>query len=285
MSAAADCLRVSQPAISASIRQLEQTLNAQLIIRRPGPRLRLTTAGRAFLGEARPLLSHAQDAARIVADLAGVVSGALTVGCFRSEAPFLLPGLLATFSARFPKVELGFIEGSAEELTTALLQGACELAISYDVGLSADLESSTLYEQVPHVVVAENDPAAHLPSIALSELAERDMIMFDLPPTQAYLDTLFASVASEPRVRYRTTSYELVRALVGRGLGYTLLINRPPGDASCEGRPLVTVPLANAPPRISVVLAQVRGTRLTARGKAFAQHCNDVLPFPRNPAQ
>jgi DNA-binding transcriptional LysR family regulator len=78
----------------------------------------------------------------------------------------------------------------------------------------------------------------------------------------------------------RTTSYELVRSLVARGLGHTLLINRPPGDISYEGLPVVAIPISDALPTISVVLARVHGARVTARARAFTDHCTRLLPPP-----
>jgi DNA-binding transcriptional LysR family regulator len=280
MSAAAERLRVSQPAVSMSIRHLEGALGAQLIVRRPARQLVLTSAGHAFLPEARELLAHAQEVASSVSETSGSLSGRLSVGCFRSEAPFLLPGLLATFADEFPKVRVDFVEGSTLELTTALLDGDCELALTYDLGLDLQLEAVPLYERRPHVLVAAGDALAKRTSITLGDLAPRDMILFDLPPTSEYLDRLFSQSGLTPQIRYRTTSYELVRSLVARGLGHTLLINRPPGDISYEGLPVVAIPISDALPTISVVLARVHGARVTARARAFTDHCTRLLPPP-----
>jgi DNA-binding transcriptional LysR family regulator len=69
----------------------------------------------------------------------------------------------------------------------------------------------------------------------------------------------------EPRVRYRTGSYELARSLVARNLGFTLLISRPYGDVSYEGRRLVAVPLRGAVKTVDVMLATPPGVRPTLR--------------------
>jgi DNA-binding transcriptional LysR family regulator len=279
MSGAADRLGLSQPGVSMAIRQLERTLGVQLIVRRPARSLLLTAAGQAFVPDARELLTRAQEVAESAASAGGAIAGRLTVGCFRTEAPFLLPGLLETFARRHPEVELDFVEGSTTELADALRAGRCEVALAYHVGLDADLEWTLLYEQAPHALVAADDPLARLGSVSIAELAQRDMVLLDLPPTTSYLAAVFAAAGSEPKVRFRTTSYELVRSLVGRGLGYTLLINRPVGDMSYEGRPLAAVPIAGPSAAIEVVLVRLADTRPTRRARAFAEHCHDVLPF------
>ena len=99
----------------------------------------------AFLPEARDLLAHAEDV-RAAAEAAGAaLTGRLTVGCFRTIAPFLLPVLLEGFGRRHPEVELDFLEGPMAELEAALLDGRCEVAITYDIDMSETIEREALY--------------------------------------------------------------------------------------------------------------------------------------------
>ena len=78
--------------------------------------------------------------------------------------------------------------------------------------------------------------------------------------------------------RFNVSSYELLRSLVARDLGYGLLISRPAADVSYEGRPLVARRLAGDPLPIDVSLAWVAGVRRTRRARAFADHCRRMLP-------
>src|SRR5258708_9893720 len=119
MTAAAERLRVTQSAVSLSIRKLENTVGTQFLVRSHSTGLGLTEAGREFLPPARALLAHAEEV-RDIAEAAGrALRGRLTVGCFRTTAPFILPKLLETFQAAHPQVALQFIEGPGPQVRQA----------------------------------------------------------------------------------------------------------------------------------------------------------------------
>jgi DNA-binding transcriptional LysR family regulator len=80
-----------------------------------------------------------------------------------------------------------------------------------------------------------------------------------------------------PRVRHRSVNFEMVRSLVARGQGFSLLIQQPVVDVSYEGRPLVTRPVADHVTPTAVVLAWPSTAPPTRRARAFADHCHRVL--------
>jgi DNA-binding transcriptional LysR family regulator len=278
MTAAAERLQVSQSAVSLAVAGLERTLGTSLFLRHRGRGLTLTSAGRDLLLSARNLLADAE-AMRSRADVIGRgLSGRLTVGCFGTGAPLVLPALMETFERRYPGMSLDFVEGSTDVLEQALLDGSCEIALMYDVGLHIALEKEPLYSTVPYALFAPEHPLAKRPSVTLAELSEFDFVALDVQPVHQHQLGLFAYAGAEPRIRYRTSSYELLRSLVGRNLGFTLLISRPYGDVSYEGRPLVAVPLSGEVKTVDVMLARPRGVRPSLRAQAFAAHCRELLP-------
>ncbi len=278
MTDAAERLLVSQSAVSLAVYNLEQALGTALFIRRRGRGLGLTAAGRELLLPARNLLADAE-AMRLQADALGRgLSGRLTVGCFGTGAPLVLPALMETFELRYPGMTLDFVEGSTSVLESALLEGRCEVALIYDVGLHVPLEREPLYSTVPYALVAAEHALAVREHVTLAELAAFDFIALDVEPVHEHQLGLFAHAGVTPRIRYRTSSYELLRSLVARNLGYTLLISRPYGDVSYEGRPLVAVALGGPVKPVDVVLARAPGVRPTQRAQAFAEHCRELLP-------
>ena len=278
MTAAAERLLVSQSAVSLAVAGLEQALGTDLFIRRRGRGLELTAAGRELLLPARNMLADAE-AMRAQADAIGHgLSGRLTVGCFGTGAPLVLPALMETFERRHPGMTLDFVEGSTDVLEAALLEGRCEVALMYDVGLHLELEKEPLYSTVPYALFAPEHELAARGSVTLAELAGFDFIALDVQPVHEHQLGLFAHAGVSPQIRYRTSSYELLRSLVARNLGFTLLISRPYGDVSYEGRPLVVVPLSGAVKPVDVMLARAPGVRPTLRAQAFAAHCRELLP-------
>ena len=278
MTAAAERLRVSQSAVSLAVAGLERSLGTALFLRHRGRGLTPTAAGRELLLPARNLMADA-DAMLSQADVIGRgLSGRLTVGCFGTGAPLVLPALMETFERRYPGMVLDFVEGSTDVLEAALLDGRCELALMYDVGLHVALAKEPLYSTVPYALFAPEHPLAGRANVTLAELAAYDFVALDVQPVHQHQIGLFAYAGVTPQIRYRTSSYELLRSLVARNLGFTLLISRPYGDVSYEGRPLVAVPLSGEVKTVDVMLARAPGVRPTLRAQAFAQHCRELLP-------
>jgi DNA-binding transcriptional LysR family regulator len=277
MTAAAERQLLSQSAVSLAIAGLERALGVELFIRNRSRGLALTAAGRDFLPQARDLLAHAEDVRSQAQATGSALTGRLTVGCFRTTAPFLLPVLLETFGREHPEVELAFEEGTLGDIEHALLDGTCEIAVIYDIGLAPGIEREPLYGRVPYVLVAPEHPLAGRRTVSLRDLEGLDMVMLDVPPTRQYFEGVFGHAGVTPVVRFSTGSYELVRSLVARNLGFGLLISRPYGDVSYEGRPLQAIPLAGDVLPVDLCLAWPRGVRRTRRARTFAEHCRSVL--------
>ncbi|SMF23475.1 DNA-binding transcriptional regulator, LysR family [Tistlia consotensis] len=270
IAAAAQRLAISQPAISAAVAQLEREAGTSFFLRQPAQGLAPTEAGRAFLARARGLLEHAEEVGGAARSLGEGSSGSLTLGCFSTLAPVHLPRLAKAFQATQPGIELDFREGSLDGLQADLLSGVLELALLYDLDLDRRLEAERLAELPPYVLLAAGDPLAARDSLDLAELAERPMVLLDLPHSREYFRSLFLARGLEPRVARRTASYELLRALVGSGFGYALLNVRPATDRAYDGSRLVQRPLADPPPGLALVLARVAAARPTRRALLFA---------------
>ena len=114
ISAAASHLFISQPALSTSIAQLENSLGLSLLIRHHARGVSLTPAGADFLARARSLLTHAQEIEEDVQELRDSTSGDLAVGCFVTLAPFFVPRLMSDLNENYPELQVRFIEGTLD---------------------------------------------------------------------------------------------------------------------------------------------------------------------------
>ncbi|HEY1972148.1 MAG TPA: LysR family transcriptional regulator [Pseudonocardia sp.] len=275
MTRTANELHVSQSAVSQAIAELERQLGVQLLIRRRAKGLALTAAGRHLLGEARDLLVRAEDLRAGARDLGQSLSGNLVIGCFQTIAPFVVPQLLEGFEARHPGVSVDYVEGSLSELHELLLDGGCEVAVLYDMDLPPGIDRTVLYGTRPYVLLAPGHPLAGQRDVALAELADHDMVMLDFPPSEHQFSTLLAGAGVVPRVRHRTSSFEMVRSLVARGRGYGLLIQRPVSDTSYEGLPIECRPIRDRLPDTDVVLATPGAAQLSRRAQAFVGYCRE----------
>ena len=275
-------VRVSQPSISAAIARLEADLKVQLFVRHHAKGLSLTLSGDRLLVQARGLLAHARELEQFAGAMGGAERGEVNAGCFITLAPFLLPGLLPAFAARYPEISLDIEEGNQAEVLDSLRSGRCEVALTYAYGLSDEFEVELLAELPPKVILAQGHPLARRRKVSLKELAGAPMILLDLPHTRDYFLSLFRTVRIEPRIAHRTRSYEMVRGLAARGLGFGILNAIPRLPWTYDGNKIVAVPIAEDLPNILVVCLRLKKLATRPAVKIFAEfakrHFAEVWP-------
>lgn len=280
MSAAAVRCHASQAGISTAIADLERRLGVQLLVRRRAKGVFLTEAGTRILDQAQNILAQAEDLRASAKAEKGRLAGRLTIGCYATLSPFLIPPLVDGFTRLHPDVDLQFVDGSQEEIRQALLDGACDLAFLYDTGAETGLTCATVRSNRPYVILSAGHPLAGRASVALRELADEPLIVYASPPSPSNADRWTQAAGVRPNIRYRTNSIEAVRSLVARGLGYSMLIQRWPTRTSFEGLPLAAVPISDPLDEVRVVIAHAASVTPTRRARAFAQYARETLAAP-----
>ncbi len=265
IAAAADELHVSQTAVAAAVKELERIFGTQLTVRRKAHGVSLTPAGRQLHARAAAFLREAEELELSTSSGGGELAGPLVVGCYLTLAPTMLPGLLEFFAAEHPKVQLDFVEGTQDAVQDKLVAGELDLAIVYDMDLRPGLESVQLDTMQAYALLPAGHRLAGREAVALAELAEEPMILLDAPPSSHHTMAVFRDASVVPRIRYRTTDFELTRSLVGRGIGYSVLVQRPAGDTTYEGSPFTALPIEPAVRPVNVKIVWPEGIRLTDR--------------------
>jgi len=271
---AAHRLNVTQPTVSAAIAKLEDQLGIQLLVRQHAQGVSPTPEGRWLLVYARNLLEHAREIERQSAETTGAPRGRLELASFITLAPAFLPGLIAQFTRISPKADIRIHEDTQGGLIEGLREGRFHLALLYDVDLPDDVAVTPLAAYPPHVLLPEDHALAALRDVSLRELADLPMILLDVPPSRSYFLGLMKAQGLEPNVVHSSPSLELVRGLVGQGVGYSLLVTRPPGDVTYEGKGLAIRPVREDAEAGRIALARLSGfhpTRLMTAFEAFAR--------------
>jgi DNA-binding transcriptional LysR family regulator len=274
LSGAATRCHVSQAGIALAVTDLERALGVQLLLRRKAKGVTLTPAGQRVLADARALLGQAEELQSTAEASGGQLAGRLRMGCYTVLAPFFVPSLLDTFAAEHPLLRLDVVEDAQPELQRLLLDGAIEVALLYDRGLHPDIDHRLVRRLRPYVLLSADHRLARNPQVSLADLADESLIRLDLPPMEG------AEVPTAGRgasAWYRTPNLELVRCLVGRGLGYAVLVQHPLTEVTYDGRRVTALPIADDVPDVSVVLAHPRGAQLTRRAEALGQFCRAIL--------
>ena len=225
VSRAALKLHVSQPALSAQIRDLEDEIGF-LLLERTAKSVRLTKAGRAFLDEARAVLQHADEAVKKARAVAGKQE--LHIGDWPVATGRIMPALLRAYQQAMPNVHVTLHDWRFEKNIAGVRDGRLQLAI-----LLAPLKRNALgklrFQEIATaricLAVSCNHPFARKQSVPLADAAREPFIALTrekYPLHQEILNTTFARVKVKPRIVEEHDGWAGVFSAVGAGMGVAI---------------------------------------------------------------
>lgn len=213
-------LHISQPALSAQLRLLEEELGCRLLERLPRG-VQLTAEGQSFLPEAEAVVAAAQRAQRVLSSIGEGDAGLLRIGTVLSLSIGVLPEPLAALRRNHPELSLELVEYEHRDaLEQGVSDGDCDIAVGpRPVDWYGHVEGLGWEEFV--VVVATDDPlAASTEPIDLRLLADRDWVLFSLKQGLSPLvHAACARAGFAPRGRLRTTQVSAAARLAASGAG------------------------------------------------------------------
>lgn len=250
LSQAAEHVFISQPALTRSIRNLEEELGVELLERLPRG-VAPTPAGEAFHDRARLILNECRRAHEVAHELSDGLSGTLDIGVGALFAAHLVDEAVHRMTRAHPGLRLRVIEGFYEELVDRLLAGDLDIlflnvpAVAVPTGLIVE----PLYEVASVVVAGATHPLAGAASVSVGQLAEADWIEVNQPHARDFLDQLFAAHGLRAQtIPVRTNSLALIRALARRGEALAALPRHVVAEDIASGR-LVELPVPGTPLR------------------------------------
>jgi len=274
---AAENIHVSQPSISNAIAHLEDLFQVQLFIRHHAQGMSLTTAGQLIMDKARLLLRDAEELKSFAGKISDQVFGSINIGCFIPLAPIVTPKLCHGFLQAHGDVEVSVSEGDQAELLNRLKTGAIDLALTYNLQLDSDIAFTPLVELRPYVLIAQSHPLAQRSSLSLQSLADEKFILLDLPLSDTYFMSLFASQGLKPSIYARTRHIEVQRGLVAQGYGYSLANVRPLNQRALDGSPLRYLPLTGGHPGLTLGIATLASLKKTIVVDRFSEFCREQI--------
>ena len=219
---AADALRVTQPAISARIRALEDSLGVPLFIRSQGA-LALSAAGRAFRPHAEQLLHAVAQARQAVHDLRPASGGALQIAAALSICTYVLPDVLKRYQAAHPKVMITVRSGHSKEVLEMVLAGQVEIGLARSLH-HPEVETLSLRDDPLVLVALPAAPVARTRRVRLEDVAAQPLIFFDRGSSDWTLTHgLFRRAGLVPNVVLEVETIETAKRMVERGMGVAFL--------------------------------------------------------------
>lgn len=177
---AAERLHLTQPALSKSIRNLEQSLGVQLFERHPAG-VSLTEYGRVFLDYEALVNSELARATDHLAELKGRGAGVVRVGAGATVMKYLMPETVRRFLDGGEPNSISFVQDLRANLAARLRRGEIDVMIG-SVGAGAaddDLHAEPVLQDVIGVVAARGHPLAGGGAVAVADLARYRWILPD----------------------------------------------------------------------------------------------------------
>ncbi len=253
-------LRVSQPAVSKAVRQLEADLGAQLLVR-TAKGVTLTEEGRVLLGHAQVLFGEESAAEEALAARRGLTEGSLRLGSSLTVASYFLPRILGSFHARHPAIELTLVALNTRSVLDALLANRIELGIVEGPVSHTRVEVSPWMEDELVAVVAPGHPLAQVRRLRAARVfQELFLIREEGAGTRDIILAALRNRGLVPTRLFEISENEVIKQLAAAGVGVTILSRMAVEGELLRGE-LVPLAIEDLVLRRTLTWIQVKGRR------------------------
>jgi DNA-binding transcriptional LysR family regulator len=282
---AADALGLSQPALSKSLRRLEQALQVKLVKRTPKG-VELTAEGSVLLVRVRELRLSLQSVAREIADVSQGRVGHLRIGVSAAISERLLSAAFAALLKDAPRTKLIASVSDNDLMVPALCNGELDLIIHYlPLTPLEGVVWEHLYDSEYVVCASAKHRLAGRKQVTLAELAQERWALNELalPAQQRLLEKFRDSGFPPPRVAFQSRSAALRLRTVGSSDLLTI-VSRDCIEQATSAATVITLPVEALAWLRPVGVIFRRETYLPPVGRRFIQIIKamaDDMPAPR----
>ena len=278
-SKAADTLNITQPSLSQYIKKIEQEIGIALFDRVSGD-VRITDAGRIYIGAAQQILDIEHRMENAFTDLASYKTGSLIIGAAPYRAASMMPLVAQRFQAEHPGMHLVVREGTTAELTEGMEHGEYDLALtllpidkrlfSYEKVVEEELILAAPASHPPFPAVSLND--RRFPAVNPGVLNGQALVMLtDAQFMQKQLENLRIDYRLSFRPAAVVKSLEAQIEMVRAGVGMALM---PSGiERFCKDDSVTFYSFTDPLPKREVVVMWRRDRRLSRA----AEELKDII--------
>lgn len=273
---AAKLLNLTQPALTVQIRQLEQSLDVRLFDRNTRS-VNLTRVGRELVPAFQRLLQEFDAIVVDTKDLAAKRHGIVRLACLPSFASTLLPGLIAGFRARHPRVSFVLKDAVGKRIVSMVREEVVDFGIGVVDAEEPDLETRHLMRDRMHVVFPARHHLARVRRVTLDSLKAYPLVLMDPESSvRAIVDAAFARsghlAVPACEATYMSSAIGMVRA----GLGVTIL----PSTAMelRADRTLRSKPIDDPGCTRRIVIVRRAGRSLSPAAESFVDELLAAMP-------
>ena len=243
--AAAALLRTSQPAVTRTVKHVEEVLGIRLF-ERSTRSVQITPAGKEFVGVATRVLNDLRITINSMRELSDQRRGQVIISSIMSVANGKLPGLLSAYRNDHPGIELHVRDGVHGTVIEDVRSGTADFGITYADDLTHPFAAVSLGREEFTVVLPRRHPLAKKQSLSLSDL--KDLPLVSLPSdsrTRRLIDGAASSLGFSLKHAVTVSQFATMLGFVRAGVG--LAIAPKSGVTSFLGKELSAVPVRGRP--------------------------------------
>ncbi len=265
---AAAVLRLSQPAVSKSVQELERQVGIPLI-ERAGRASRLTAAGVTLAMRARELFAVEALAEEEVRAVRGLERGTLRVGASTTIATYMLPPILSRFRDAHPGIVLRVVSANTRAIARLTIGRRLDVALVEGPVADTRLKVSAWREDELVLIVAPGHPLASRRAVRAADLtAERLIVRERGSGTREVAERALAAHGVHVPIGLQLASTEAVKQAVAAGLGLAI-VSRTAAADQIALKKIVVVALRGVRLQRTLTELRLRGREPSAPARAF----------------
>lgn len=220
---AAELARISQPALSAQIAEMEQRLGTPLF-ERTRRTVVLTDMGKRLLPRVRGILNGIRSLEELASQRRGILQGRLRLGIIPTIAPYLLPILIPELREAYPELTIELREAVTSKLVEDLRLGDLDALIAALPIDSDGIVAKPLFRDRFLIATSSNDTDILTSPMTQESVAlERLLLLEEGHCLRDQALAVCTSVKQRQLVNYGATSMTTLLQMVSHGMGLTLI--------------------------------------------------------------
>ena len=277
MAKAATRLRISHPAVSKAISEIEGALGVRLFDRN-SQGAELTAYGEVLLRCGVNVFDEMQQGLRSLEHLSDPNSGEVRLGCTDIILHSLVPPIVRKFSRAHPGVQLDVkLTNPGGHQIQELRERKIDLLMTRATGPQDDFHSEILFDEPFVFIVGAHSELARKRRISLNDIVGGNWVLppYDSAPGALVAEVFRASDVSPPRPLVKTIAIQLTVSLIATG-EFVGILPASVAALSAHQAALKVLPIKSAGPRISAEIVFLRNRTLSPAVQAFINCTREV---------
>jgi DNA-binding transcriptional LysR family regulator len=263
----------TQPALSQSIKKLEDNIGSPLFAR-DIHEVSLTEAGKTLENYARRIIGLRDEAVRSIAQLQNLKTGALAIAAHESAAVYLLPGTVRRFLQLYPHIKVSIHRSRLDEIPKRVMDREVQIGFVKDPPVFRELEGVDVHADEMALIASPRNMYSSKKQVDIHELDGVPFVVHHLcTSTDEIFHRLFRQHGVNCRIVAELWSFENIKSFVHEDVGMAI-VPRITVTQELKQRTLVEIPM--------VQLKMPRSTVMIFRRDYVSESAQELIKIMRS---